>query len=165
MLLLWKYSFFGIRTINVPEVIFYHLSDINRFMGFVFNFEVEVFELVFVSDSKTVLCQELVPPLAHSLDWITKNVNYTFSKYFRFVSFSIWVQFQRQSWWKTHYWRSFFCFIESIDSCPWKRVNIIFRTFTGLRCLQKLVNDSKISSYWSLIYFNVNVYHCKIWQR
>ena len=44
--------FFGIWTINVPEVIFYNGSDINRFMGFVFNFEVEVFELVFVFDSK-----------------------------------------------------------------------------------------------------------------
>ena len=58
--------FFGISTINVPEVIFYNGSDINRFMGFVFNFEVEVFELVFVFDSKTVLRQE--DHTAHSLD-------------------------------------------------------------------------------------------------
>ena len=37
-----------------------------KFMGFVFNFEVEVFELVFVFDSKTVLRQE--DHTAHSLD-------------------------------------------------------------------------------------------------
>ena len=59
-IMLWKMFFFlfGIWTINVPEVILYNGSDINRFMGFVFNFEVEVFELVFVFDSKTVLRQE-----------------------------------------------------------------------------------------------------------
>ena len=157
-IMLWKMLFFGIWTINVPEVIFYNGSDINRFMGFVFNFEVE-------RCLNSFLCLIQKPFFARRTTPLIRLIESRKMLITPFQNIFVLFHFQSEFNYNVKVDEKHTIEVVFLVSIQLIAALEIGLTFLYFHLSQMSRNNSKVSYNWSLIYFIVNVYHCKIWQR